>query len=293
MTPLSIAVVLVATACMRATWQRARRPDVVGRLAGRVARRPSDAWRLPPPLLVARAANVELPVSVDEVWRWLRIGLLAALAIGWWIAGPVLAVLAGFAVVALPFVAMSFLRSRATAAYDNDLVVALDAIARGLRSGGSLGQSIAEAAASVRGQVEADIRQVGVDVGRGRTLTAALEQWRERRPRASVALVVGALVLASDTGGPPARVIEEIGDALRQRLQVEAEARAMGAQARLSAVVVGLAPIGFALLATATDEKNAHMLFGTPLGLCCVVLGLGLDIVGAIWMQRISESIVT
>ena len=65
----------------------------------------------------------------------------------------------------------------------------------------------------------------------------------------------------------------------------------MGAQARLSAIVVGVAPVGFALLTTATDKRNAHMLFGTPLGLTCVALGLGLDAIGAVWMHRISESV--
>lgn len=292
MTPSSFVIAAIALVALRAAWLRARRPDVVGRLQGRVPQRPVDSWRRPPMFFVTRAASVELPIALDELWRWWRFAFVAGLALGWWLAGPVLAVLAVCAVIATPFVGLSWLRSRATAAYDNDLVLALDAIARGVRSGGSLSQSIAEAAASVRGQVEADVRQVGVDVGRGRTLTAALEQWATRRPRASVALAVGALALAADTGGPPARVIEEIGDALRQRLQVEAEARAMGAQARLSAVVVGLAPIGFALLASATDPKNAHVLFGTPLGLCCVVVGLGLDVVGAVWMQRISDSVV-
>lgn len=293
MTATTCAVVVASVVAMRVAWLRARRPDVLGRLDGHVVRRPTDVWRHPPRVFVARAASVELPVALEELWRWWRIVLVVAAGLGWLVAGPVLAVLAALAVTGVPFVALSLLRSRATAAYDNNLVLALDAIARGVRSGGSLNQSIAEAASSVRGQVESDVRQVGVDVDRGRTLSAALEQWAVRRPRASVALAVGALALAAETGGPPARVIEEIGDALRQRLQVEAEARAMGAQARLSAVVVGLAPIGFALLASATDPKNAHVLFGTPLGLCCVVVGLGLDVVGAVWMQRISDSVVT
>ena len=110
--------------------------------------------------------------------------------------------------------------------------------------------------------------------------------------RVGARLRSGALALAAETGGPPARVIEEIAGALRHATAGRGEARALGAQARLSAIVVGVAPIGFALLTLRADQRNAHMLFGTPLGLVCVADGAGLDAVGAVWMHRISESVV-
>ena len=292
MSAASTAAFVVAGLVMTgAAFRRARRPDVLARLAGTERRSWRDAWRSPPSLFVARVVDVELPVSLDDAWRVWRLATPVAALVVAAVMGPVPAALVVVAACAAPFVVVALARSRSAAAYDADLVVALDAIGRGVRSGASLGQAIGEAAGTVRGQVERDIHRVASDIRRGGSLTAALDGWRAQRGRASVELAVGALALAADTGGPPARVIEEVAAALRQRLQTEGEARAMGAQARLSAIVVGVAPVGFALLTTATDKRNAHMLFGTPLGLTCVALGLGLDAIGAVWMHRISESV--
>ena len=289
---VATAVATLGVGAMAITVRRARRPDVLARLAGAERRSWRAFWQSPPPVFTARVAEVELPVDIADAWRWWRIGVVVVTAAAGLAMGPVPAGLALAACVAAPFAAVAVLRSRALAAYDNDLVSALDAIGRGVRSGASLGQAITEATAAVRGQVGRDVQRVASDAARGTPLVDALEAWGQRRQSASVKLAVGALMLALETGGPPARVIEEVAAALRQRLQIEAEARAMGAQARLSAIVVGVAPIGFALLTTATDERNAHMLFGTPLGLVCVVLGLTLDGIGAVWMHRISESVV-
>jgi tight adherence protein B len=107
-----------------------------------------------------------------------------------------------------------------------------------------------------------------------------------------VRLAVGALVLATQTGGPPARVIEDVASAIRTRQQVAREAHALAAQARLSAIVVGVAPVGFMLVTCLTDARNSHLLFGTPLGIACVVTGLALDAVGAWWMHRMSAAVV-
>ncbi|HVT77404.1 MAG TPA: type II secretion system F family protein, partial [Acidimicrobiales bacterium] len=181
--------------------------------------------------------------------------------------------------------------SRAEAAYDATLAAALDAAARGVRSGGSLPQAVAEAALSVRGRVARDLSRVAAGVERGRPFADALCEWRTQCDRPAVRLAVGALVLATQTGGPPARVIEDVASAIRTRQQVAREAQALAAQARLSALVVGVAPIGFMLVTCLTDSRNSHMLFGTPIGVTCVVTGLLLDAVGAFWMHRMSATV--
>jgi tight adherence protein B len=174
------------------------------------------------------------------------------------------------------------------AAYDASLVGALDALGRSVRSGGSLPQAVAEAATTVRGAVAADLAQVAAAIARGRAFSDALGDWRAARPRPAVQLTVGALALAATTGGPPARVIEDVATALRTRQQVAREAHALAAQARLSALVVGLAPIGFMGVMCVMDPRNARMLFGTAIGITCVVAGLTLDSIGALWMHRMS-----
>ena len=134
-----------------AAFRRARRPDVLARLAGTERRSWRDAWRSPPSLFVARVVDVELPVSLDDAWRVWRLATPVAALVVAAVMGPVPAALVVVAACAAPFVVVALARSRSAAAYDADLVVALDAIGRGVRSGASLGQAIGEAAGTVRG----------------------------------------------------------------------------------------------------------------------------------------------
>jgi tight adherence protein B len=78
-----------------------------------------------------------------------------------------------------------------------------------------------------------------------------------------------------------------VAETLRGRLAVAAEVRALSSQARLSGLVIALAPLVFSGLAAATDARTAEFLFRTPLGLGCLVLGIGLDAVAAAWMVRL------
>jgi tight adherence protein B len=253
---------------------------------------PRTIWTEPPSWLVRDIEELEVPVRAQDAWRWFRAAVVSGAVVGQLLAGPVLAVIVVAIIGSAPFGVAALWRSRQVAAFDATLATALDAMARGVRSGGSLAAAIGEAAPAVRGGVARDVRRVTSSVERGQPLRHALLDWSERRPRPSVRLAVGALVLAAESGGPPARVIEEVAGALRARLQVEGEARALAAQARLSALVVGLAPIGFVALTSATDSRNAHTLFATPVGVSCLVAGLFLDVVGAVWMHRISESVL-
>jgi tight adherence protein B len=237
---------------------------------------------------VSELHALDLTVDATTVWRGWRWATGGAALAGTFLFGVVFGLLSAALVGGAPIVVALVLRTRADAAYDATLASALDAAARGVRSGGSLPQAIAEASTSVRGGVARDLAHVVVAVERGRSFTDALAAWRAVRERPAVRLAVGALVLATQTGGPPARVIEDVAGAIRTRQQVALEAHALAAQARLSAIVVGVAPIGFMLVTCLTDRRNSHLLFGTPLGIACVIAGLTLDGIGAWWMHRMS-----
>ena len=275
-----------------------RRTAVIGRVFERASLAPRRArslaaWRQPPQRLRDEIRSLDLALDAARVWRVWRWATALAALFGAVLIGVVFGVLLAALVGASPVLGWLVLRNRADAAYDETLAVALDAAGRSVRSGGSLPQAVAEAATSVRGGVARDLARVVAVVERGRPFADALQGWRSARERPSVRLAVGALVLATQTGGPPARVIEDVASAIRTRQQVAREAHSLAAQARLSAIVVGVAPLAFMLVTCVTDTRNSHMLFGTPIGVACVITGLLLDAVGAFWMHRMSAAVAT
>lgn len=241
--------------------------------------------------LDALCASAGVPFEAPALVRWwIRVGttsVVLAVAVG----GVGLGALVGAVAVTGPVFVLRMWAGRADAGYDSTLATALDSAARSVRSGASLQVAIAEAAGSVGGAVSADFHRVAAAAQRGASLVDALAQWVERRARRSVRLAAGAIALAVESGGAPGRVLDDVATALRQRHQIEREAHALAAQARLSAVVVGVAPVAFTVVASFADPRHARLLFATPLGLSCLAAGLALDAVGATWMHRISRSV--
>ena len=116
-----------------------------------------------------------------------------------------------------------------------------------------------------------------------RSVPDALDTWA-RRPDLSRQLTVAALSLGRSTGGNRARALEGVARTIRERQALSDEVRVQSAQARLSAIVVGAAPVGFAVLASVTDHRTARFLFTTAAGWLCTLAALTLNVVGAWWM---------
>jgi tight adherence protein B len=137
--------------------------------------------------------------------------------------------------------------------------------------------------------LQGELAMVANQAGHGAGLVEALEALALRRPSPGVRLAVAALCLGLDTGGAQARAVDGVAATMRERLGVEAEVRALASQARMSAVVIGLAPLGFGAFAAATDPRTSEFLLHTSVGLALVCVGLLLDGAGWLWMQRLCQ----
>ena len=97
----------------------------------------------------------------------------------------------------------------------------------------------------------------------------------------------GALALSTSVGGRAADALDGLAASLRERLAVAAEARALSAQARYSAWVIGVLPLGWLAVTTVADPRALSPLVTTDAGRVCVALGLALELLGAFWIRTI------
>lgn len=164
----------------------------------------------------------------------------------------------------------------------------LDRIAGELRAGAApLGALVGAAGgADLPGTLVADLTRV---VGRAGEcgLGPALAAWVEERPLPAVAAVAAALDVADGAGGPAAPALEGLAAGLRDRHDAAGEVAALSAQARLSAVVVGAAPIVSLGLSLLADPRVAPTLLSTAPGRACLLAGATLEGLAALWMRRI------
>jgi len=288
--------VLSAGALARTAHRMSRRDVVAGRFLGTPASPTGPRLRpplpAPPPRVAAALVEADLPVPATLAWSgWLAVIAIcstAALAAG----GPGLAAVAVVALLAGPLLLVRTRRGQAGARLEQALPGALEAVARSLRSGASLRQAVEEAGADARGGgrgLAAELSRAAAEAAHGASLVSALEAVALRRPLPGVRLGVAALCLGAETGGAQARAVDGVAATVRERQAVAAELRALSSQARISALVIGLAPVGFGAFAAATDPRTAQFMLHTPAGLVLLVAGLALDAVGWLWMQHLAK----
>ncbi|MGI9120234.1 MAG: type II secretion system F family protein [Acidimicrobiales bacterium] len=284
---------LASTAAVRAAATTSRRAVVGRRLAlaqsGPIGLRRLVAWAPPPPDWVARRLVASGVIDGTGLWAGWLVALATGVPTAVLVGGPGLAVVVAAAAVGAPVGAMLVTSGRADRLLEQGLPDALEGMARSLRTSASLRQAVEEAGGTTPGLLGDDLRGVAVEVANGEALANALDAWGGRRPLPGVRLAVSALGLGAETGGAHARSLDGVAATIRSRMAVGREVRALSSQARLSGVVITLAPLGFSALAAATDDRTAGFLLRTPLGLVCLTAGLVLDGVAALWMHRLSK----
>jgi tight adherence protein B len=238
--------------------------------------------------LVAPAGQAEAPRrrvspaavavgAVGTVTAWLAVGPHAvALLAGLTLAGP----------------ARARLRRRAAqrSLREVQLPAALDRLAAAVRSGSSLPMALDEVGGALDAPIGPELAALARETARGRPVREVLDDWSAAHDDPGTRLAAAAMVLSTIVGSTPARAIDGVAATVRERLDLAAERRALAAQARTSALVLSLAPVGFAALLVVGDTAAAAFLVGTPAGWMCLTVGIGLDAAGAWWMARLSRS---
>jgi len=291
-------LLIVATAVVARTAVVATRDARVRRRArgvgadgprGQRAAMLADFLPEPPPAVASALDRAGVEAAADVVWAgWLATMVLGP-AVALVAAGPPAALLVALTGVAAPWVGLRARRHHGAHRLERQLPAALEAVARSIRSGASLRQAIGEAALASPGPLGRELAQVARQAVHGATLVEALEALGARRPTPGVRLTVAALCLGVETGGAQARAVDGVAATLRDRFAVAAEVRALSSQARVSALVIGLAPLGFGAFAVTTDRRTAEFLFHTPVGLALLAVGITLDGLGWLWMQHLAR----
>ncbi|MCU1456649.1 MAG: pilus assembly protein [Actinomycetia bacterium] len=273
-----------AVGCVYA-WARARR---VGMRHRAVPLRTPGSRQLPAgvraPLAHALDAAM-IPCSPEDA----VIGVLTAAGVAGLVGAALIPFLAPLLVVLVLVggpAGLHLSRGRRDHALVGELPGLMQRVAFELAAGASLEQSIA-GEADRSGPLAADLDRVRARVRHGLPLTDALARWVAGRDVPEVRAVAGAFGIAVESGAPAASALHGLARGLRDRRSAEAESRIHSVQARLSAWVVGAAPLGFLVVSTVADPRTQSATFGTEVGRACLICGLALELVAVLWIRRI------
>jgi tight adherence protein B len=236
----------------------------------------------------APARPVPLPTIRNLCGSRVTWGLAPGLAVWWW-AGPVAGAIAGSVGVAGFALRRRRALTRHAATIDEGLADAVRAIAAGLRAGLSVAQAIRFAATESEGSLGDGLARVVDAAEVGEPLDEAVHRWAMEAGTDDARLVEGVLGLHRRSGGDLPRVLDRVGETLRERRAIDREVRALTAQARLSGAILGLLPIGFFAFLWLTSRRDIEGAIRTPLGLTSVAIGLVLELLAFVWIRHLLE----
>lgn len=167
------------------------------------------------------------------------------------------------------------------------LIDGLHAIVDRLRSGESLRQALASSS-----EMEGSpLRPVAAALATGRPLALALREASSGCGDADLASALCVLAVHAEAGGDPLPCVRALTERVARRAAAREEARALTTQARLGARAILLLTPAFLVLSSTTDPRGAVSYVTQPRARSAIVLGLILQIFGAMWIGAIVRSV--
>ncbi len=204
------------------------------------------------------------------VLKGVLIGILAFVLIG------------GTAALALQVAAI-----RSQRRFVKQLPSALQLLASSLRAGYSLLQGCESVANEMGGPFSAELKRVLSEARLGRPLEEALELASDRVDCPDFTWVVMAINIQREVGGNLAELLDTVAETMRARSRLRGEVKALTAEGRASAVILGIMPPALGAAMAVMSPGYLDPLFHETIGRMMLGGSALMAIGGFFWMQKI------
>lgn len=204
---------------------------------------------------------------------------------------PLAAVIGVAAALLLP----RFLFSRLRANHRNRLFEQLpDAVAqivRAVRAGLPVGEALRSVAREMPAPTSSEFSRVVAETAVGVPVEDALRRLYDRTAIAEYGFLAVTLGLQSQTGGSLTETLENIADTVRKRVAQAKRARALSAEARLTAQVLGVLPFLAALALYFIRPGYIETFVTTPQGNKLLAVAIGMLLTGIFVLRTIIQRV--
>ena len=187
----------------------------------------------------------------------------------------------------IPRTVLAVMRKRRLQRFNLQLVDSLVNMSNALKAGFSIQQAIELVVREGQSPISQEFGMFLHQTRVGVRLEEAFDGMQKRVGSDDLALMVGALETARQTGGNLTEVFEKIAHTIRERMRIEMRIRTLTAQGRLQGIIVGAMPVllGLALFFLDKDMMLAFIRSGFGITLLLVVALL--EVIGALVIRKI------
>jgi tight adherence protein B len=189
----------------------------------------------------------------------------------------------------LPPAILQFLAAQRRRKFQSQLPDMLQLMAGSLRAGYSLMQGVEAVAQEVEDPMGSELRRVLAEARLGRVLEDSLEDMADRLGSRDFAWAVMAIRIQREVGGNLAELLSTVAETMIARERLRREVRALTAEGRISALVLGLLPVGLGVVMYSINREYMNVLLHDGFGQTLLIGAALLAGVGFYWMKKTIE----
>lgn len=239
--------------------------------------------------LSRRLEQADLPLRAGEAFFFYVMGVLASGLAAVVIAGPLAAFIVLVIVGLLPPALLNSIAARRKAKFNSQLPDSLQLLAGSLRAGYSVMQGLEAVADETDDPMSKEFKRIVVESRLGRPVDQALDEAAARMGSKDFDWAVMAIRIQREVGGNLAELLDTVADTMLSRERLRREVKALTAEGRMSAIVLGILPPGLGVYIYTSNRDYVQPLFETTVGQMLVAGSVTLAIAGFLWMKKIVE----
>jgi tight adherence protein B len=188
--------------------------------------------------------------------------------------------------IGVPHMLISHLIGKRLKTFTKLFPEAIDLMVRGIKSGLPITETITAIGQEMIDPVGIEFRRITDAIKLGQTLEEALWDCANRLDTPEFKFFVISLSVQRETGGNLAETLENLGDILRRRLQMQLKIKAMSSEAKASAYIIGSLPFIMFGILFVMNPGYVDPLFTDPRGMIMVGVGLFTMLIGVLVMMK-------
>ena len=234
-----------------------------------------------------RLRLADLNLKPSEFLLGVFAAVLLCGAVSWRALGPLGILLGVPAGLALPFGYVAMRRQERQRMIVLSLPDFIGALAAALRSGQSLLQGLEVTSRDMHGPLAQEIARLVAELRLGLSWEEASVHVLERAGVDDLKIFFTAVLIQRQVGGNLAQVLDQIQETIVERQRLLGEVRALTAQGRLSGLIIGLLPVGVALMIWLISPQLIAPLVATATGHLLLLGAAVMEGIGLLAIRRV------
>ncbi len=234
-----------------------------------------------------KIADVKMPV---DLFIMGVCGLVLAFLLLGLVSKNIIIILTGLVVGVFPFIFLKLKFLKRKEKFTQQFPEALGIISNSLRAGHSLLSAFQTVATESDYPVNKIFKNVSDEISLGREVRETMVNMGETLPGSQdLRFFVTAILIQREVGGNLAEILDNLNNTIRERYKLLGLIKTQTAQAQLSGIVLGLAPVIISGLVSMINPAYMEPLYTTLAGMAALATSFLMSLVGFLIIKKVTE----